>query len=47
VDAGGKGKAVPLMEFQFHTKSRTNMAVRWCFEQFLELFKDYLVVVDL
>jgi hypothetical protein len=41
------GKAVPLMEFQFHSKSRTNMAVRWCFEQFLELFKDYLTVVDL
>jgi len=40
-------KEVPLMEFQFHSKSRTNMAVRWCFEQFLELFKDYLVVVDL
>ena len=41
------GKAVPLMEFQFHSKSRTNMAVRWCFEEFLVLFKDYLVVVDL
>jgi hypothetical protein len=44
---GADGKAVPLLEFQFHSKSRTNMAVRWSFEEFLVLFKDYLVVVDL
>jgi len=35
------------MEFQFHSKSRTNMAVRWCFEEFLVLFKDYLVIENL
>ena len=40
-------KEVPLMEFQFHSKSRTNMAVRWCFEEFLVLFKDYLVIENL
>lgn len=36
---------VSLVEFQFHTKSRQNMAVRWCYENFLTLFKDNLTVV--
>ena len=35
---------VPIAEFQFHSKSRTNMAIRWCFENFLEVFSDYLDV---
>ena len=34
----------PIAEFQFHSKSRTNMAIRWCFENFLEVFTDYLDV---
>lgn len=38
---------VALVEFQFHTKSRTNMAIRWCYESFLTLFKDNLTIVDL
>ena len=41
------GVATPLVEFQFHTKSRTNMAVRWCYDNFLTLFADKLTVVDL
>jgi hypothetical protein len=36
-----------LIEFQFHTKSRTNMAVRWCFENFLQVFKENLYCVNL
>jgi hypothetical protein len=37
-------KEIPLVEFQFHTKSRTNMAVRWCFENVLTLFnKQFLI----
>lgn len=35
----------PIAEFQFHSKSRTNMAIRWCFENFLELFSDNLDIV--
>jgi len=37
---------VALMEFQFHTK-RSNMACRWCYENFLAVFKDHLEIVDL
>ena len=29
-----------IVEFQFHTKSRTNMAIRWCYENVLSQFKD-------
>jgi len=40
-------KTVPLVEFQFHSKSRTNMAVRWCYDEFLTFFKDNLNIVNL
>lgn len=33
-----------LVEFQFHTKSRTNMAIRWCYDTFLELFQSHLEI---
>ena len=33
-----------LVEFQFHTKSRTNMAIRWCYDTFLELFRSHLEI---
>jgi hypothetical protein len=36
-----------LLEFQFHTKSRTNMVIRWCFENFLTIFKENLRIIDL
>jgi hypothetical protein len=41
------GVAVPLVEFQFHSRSRTNMAIRWCFENFLEAFAGHLDVTVL
>lgn len=31
---------VALVEFQFHSSSRTNMAVRWCYENLLDIFRD-------
>ena len=31
---------VGLVEFQFHTTSRTNMAVRWCYDNVLDVFRD-------
>ena len=39
-------KAYSLVEFQFHTKSRTNMAIRWFYENFLTVFKDYITIVN-
>lgn len=33
-----------LVEFQFHSASRSNMAVRWCYDTFLELFRDNLTI---
>jgi hypothetical protein len=35
-------KEFALVEFQFHTKSRTNMAIRWCYENFLTIFQEHL-----
>ena len=40
------GTIYPLVEFQFHTKSRTNMANRWFFENFLKVFKNNLDIVE-
>jgi hypothetical protein len=39
-------KEYALLEFQFHTKSRTNMAIRWCYENFLTIFKENLSIVN-
>lgn len=39
-------KEYALLEFQFHTKSRTNMAIRWCYEHFLNIFKENLCIID-
>ncbi len=44
-DAAGKEHG--LVEFQFHTKSRTNMAVRWCYDTVLDLFADNFTIVSL
>jgi len=35
---------ISLLEFQFHTKSRTNMAIRWSYENFLNIFADNLTI---
>jgi hypothetical protein len=40
-------KEYALLEFQFHTKSRTNMAIRWSYETFLTIFKENLNIIDL
>lgn len=42
-----EGKEYALLEFQFHTASRTNMAIRWCYENFLTVFKENLSIVDI
>jgi hypothetical protein len=38
---------VALVEFQFHTASRTNMAVRWCYDNFIDIFRDNLSITVL
>jgi hypothetical protein len=38
---------IALVEFQFHTKSRTNMAIRWCYDHFLHIFGDKLNITHL
>jgi len=35
----------PLAEFQFHSKSRTNMAIRWKFEKMLTHFQSHFTIV--
>jgi hypothetical protein len=40
-------KEYALLEFQFHTKSRTNMAIRWHYEHFLTIFKENLFIIDI
>ena len=39
-------KEYALIEFQIHTKSRTNMAIRWFYENFLTIFKENLCIID-
>ncbi len=41
------GKEYALVEFQFHTASRTNMAVRWCYDNVLDIFADHFTIVSL
>jgi hypothetical protein len=36
-----------LVEFQIHTKSRKNLAIRWFYDSFLEIFKDHLTIINL
>ncbi len=37
---------VSLLEIQFHT-TRNNMAIRWCYENFLTVFNDKLSIVSI
>ena len=39
-----KTKPIPLMEFQFHSKNRTNVAIRWFYGNCLSVFKGALKV---
>ncbi len=43
----GGGKEETIMEFQFHTKSRQNMAVRWVIDKVLDVFAGHFKVVSL
>jgi hypothetical protein len=45
VGPGTKEEAI--MEFQFHTKSRQNMAIRWCIDKVLTLFAGHFKVTEL
>jgi hypothetical protein len=38
-------KSVPLVEFQFHS-TRKNMAIRWCFDGFLNFFQNNLTICN-
>ena len=40
-------KEIALIEFQFHTKSRNNMAIRWCYDNFLTIFNDHLTIINI
>ncbi len=39
-------KEFALLEIQFHTKSRTNMAVRWYYDNFLDIFPHHFTIVN-
>lgn len=41
------GKDIPIMEFQFHSKSRSNTAIRWYMESMLTHFGDNLKITEL
>jgi hypothetical protein len=40
-------KELALLEVEFHTKNRTNMAIRWSYENFLTMFKDNLSITHM
>ena len=44
---GGVGGDTTIMEFQFHTKSRQNMAIRWAIDKVLQVFAGHFKVTDL
>ncbi len=46
-DGCGNRKEETILEFQFHTKSRHNMAVRWTIDKVLRIFSGHYTVVSL
>ncbi len=38
---------IGLVEFQFHSTSRSNMAVRWCYDNVLDVFRDNFTITTL
>jgi hypothetical protein len=38
---------MPIVEFQFHSSSRTNMAIRWCYDNVLDIFRDNFAITIL
>jgi len=45
--SGAGAKEETILEFQFHTKSRQNMAIRWTIDKVLSLFAGHFKVTDL
>ena len=43
----GGGGDTTIMEFQFHTKSRQNMAIRWAIDKVLHVFAGHFKVTEL
>lgn len=41
------GTTCSLLEFQFHSKGRDNLAIRWFYEQFLEQFSSHFTIRSL
>ena len=41
------GKETALVEFQFHSGGRSNMAVRWFYDNFIDVFKKNLTITHL
>jgi hypothetical protein len=42
-----KKKYISIVEFQIHSKSRTNMAIRWFYDNVLEIFSDSFRIQNL
>jgi hypothetical protein len=42
-----KHKSISITEFQFHSKTRHNMAIRWFYDNILEFFKGHFKIVTL
>lgn len=47
IHTAADAKPLPILEVQFHSASRTNMAVRWCFESLLSVGGDAFTITDL
>ena len=41
------GKFIGIAEFQFHSKSRKNMAIRWSYENVLSIFDKNFTITEL
>ena len=40
-------KYISIAEFQFHTKNRKNMAIRWCYDNVLKFFSAHFDIIHL
>ena len=40
-------KFIPIFESQIHSKGRTNMANRWCFDNLLKVFAEHFTITNL
>jgi len=46
-ETGTDKKYISILEFQIHTKSRTNMAIRWFYDNVLDIFTDSFRIQEL